>query len=82
MKMRFGMYKGAEMSTLPQDYLMWLVKNIDPGDIRDEAKRLLDSGECKQEQQYKNLEEEANRILGEKPVDLIKRGYGRPRKRL
>ena len=82
MKMRFGKYKGMDMSSLPQDYLMWLVQNIDPGDIRDEAKRLLESGESKKEQTYKDLEEEANRLLGEKPVDLLRRGYGKPRKRL
>lgn len=82
MKMPFGKYKGVEMSTLPEDYLRWIVKNFDPGDIREEAQRILSSPEFKQDQKSMDLEEEANRILGEKPVDLIKRGYGRPRKRL
>lgn len=82
MKMPFGKHKGVEMSALPEEYLRWIVKNFDPGDIREEAQRILSSPEFKQERQSMDLEAEANRILGEKPVDLIKRGYGRPRKRL
>jgi hypothetical protein len=82
MRMPFGKHKGLEISALPEDYLKWLVQTIDPGDVKDEAKRVLDSGEFKQEQKYSDLEAEANRILGEKPVDLLKRGYGKPRRRL
>lgn len=70
------------MESLPEDYLKWLVENIDASDVREEAKRILRSPEFKDNQKCVDLEEEANRILGEKPVDLLRRGFGRPRKRL
>ena len=82
MKMPFGKHKGMDMSSLPEDYLQWIVSNFEPGDIREEAKRILKSPEHRDEQKCADLEAEANRILGEKPVDLLKRGFGRPRKRL
>lgn len=81
MKMPFGKYKGIEMSALPQDYLRWIVANFDPGDIREEARRILASPELRQESEAKSLEEQANEILGEKPVGFIRRGRGKPRKR-
>jgi len=82
MKMPFGKYKGVDMGALPEDYLQWIIANFEPGDIREEAKRVLRSPEIKEQQKCADLEEEANRILGEKPVDLLRRGYGRPKKRL
>lgn len=82
MKMPFGKYKGQDMSTLGQDYLNWIVANFDDGEIKEEAKRVLASPDLKLERESKSLEEQANEILGEKPVDLLRRGRGgRPRRR-
>ena len=77
MKIPFGKHKGQDMSTLPIDYLNWLVANIEPGDIREEARRILASGDVKLEQQSKSLEQQANEILGEEPVKLLRRGFRR-----
>jgi hypothetical protein len=71
-----------EVSSLPVDYLKFIVANFEPGDIWEEAKRVLKSPEHKDEQKCADLEAEANRILGEKPIDLLRRGFGKPRKRL
>jgi hypothetical protein len=81
MKMPFGKYAGMEMSGLPADYLRWIVANFDPGRIRDEAERILASPDMRLESESKSLEEQANEILGEKPVGFIRRGRGKPRKR-
>lgn len=77
MKMPFGKYKGMEISTLPVDYLRWLVSNFEPGDIRAEARRVLESGAIAEEQQAMSLEEQANALLGEKPISNLKRGFRR-----
>lgn len=82
MKMPVGKYKGLEISTLPHDYLLWIVDNFDDGEIKNEAKKVLGSSQYKQDQQYKSLEEQANEILGERPIGLIRRGPGRFKKRL
>ncbi|HLG43089.1 MAG TPA: DUF3820 family protein [Planctomycetota bacterium] len=79
--MPFGKYAGMEMSSLPEDYLRWIVANFDPGPIRDEAQRILASPDLRLERESKSLEEQANELLGEKPVGFIRRGRGRPRKR-
>ncbi len=79
--MPFGKYKGMDMTALPRDYLQWIVANFDPGDIREEAARILASPELKLEGEAKSLEDQANEILGEKPVGMIRRGRGKPRKR-
>lgn len=81
MKIPFGKYKGLPMEQLPHDYLEWLVKNIDASDVKEEAKRILGSADAKQEKRVKSLEEQANEILGEEPIKLLRRGRGRPRKR-
>ena len=77
MKMPFGKYKGMEISTLPVDYLRWVVSNFEPGDIREEAKRVLSSGTIAEEKQAQSLEEQANALLGEKPISNLKRGFRR-----
>jgi hypothetical protein len=77
MKMPFGKHKGMEISALPVDYLQWMVANFDPGPIRDEAERVLRSPELRQEGEAKSLEDQANALLGEKPVGLIRRGRRR-----
>jgi uncharacterized protein (DUF3820 family) len=82
MKMPYGKYKGMDMSTLPINYLEWIVKNFEPGELQKEAKRILESQDIKEERETKSLEEQANEILGEKPIGMIRRGYGRPRKRI
>ena len=76
--MPFGKYKGMEIKTLPVDYLRWLVSNFEPGDIRDEAARVLKSDSINDEEKAKSLEEQANEILGEKPVKALRRGFKRP----
>lgn len=82
MKMPFGKYKGVEMSKLPQDYLNWIIANFDDGEIKNEARRILASPDVTLERESKSLEEQANDILGEKPIDLLRRGgRGRPRRR-
>ena len=75
MKMPFGKYKGMEISTLPVGYLHWLVANFEPGDIRDAAVRILKSPSISQEEKAKSLEEQANELLGEKPVKPLRRGF-------
>ena len=80
MKMPFGKYKGVEMTALPVDYLRWMVANFEPGEIKAEAERILRSGEISHEQQAQSLEDQANRLLGEKPVGLLRRGFRRGRK--
>lgn len=77
MKMPFGKYKGMEISALPVDYLQWLVANFEPGEIRDQAAAVLKSPELRQENRALSLEEQANRLLGEKPVSPLRRGYRR-----
>lgn len=79
MKMPFGKYKGVEMSDLPLDYLEWLVKNFEPGEIRSEAERFLKSQDAQNVRNEQDLEAMANRLLGEKPVDNLRRGFRRPR---
>jgi hypothetical protein len=82
MKMPYGKYKNQDMATLPQDYLKWIVTNFDDGEIKNEAKRILASPDLQLERESKSLEEQANEILGEKPIDLLRRGRGgRPRRR-
>lgn len=81
MKMPYGKYKGMEMTQLPADYLQWILSNFDEGDIKAEARRILKSPTIKEEQSAKTLEEQANEILGEKPLGNLPRGFGRPRKR-
>ena len=79
MKMPFGKYKGMEIATLPVDYLQWLVQNFEPGEIRDLARQVLESPVIRQEDQAKSLEEQANALLGEKPVKGLPRGYRKAR---
>ena len=81
MKMKFGMYKGVEMSAIPIDYLKFIVNNFDDGDIKSEASRILKSPDTQIEHDSKSLEEQANIILGEKPIGLLKRGHGRFKRR-
>ena len=81
MKMPFGKYAGMEMSALPQDYLRWMVANFEAGALREEAERILASPDLKLECESKSLEEQANELLGEKPVGFIRRGHGKPRRR-
>lgn len=82
MKMPFGKFKGQDMSTLSQDYLSWIVANFDDGEIKNEAKRILASPDLQLERESKSLEEQANEILGEKPIGLLRRGRGgRPKRR-
>ena len=76
MRMPYGKFKGMDISTLPISYLEWLVANFEPGEIREEAKRVLASSDIKEERETKSLEEQANEILGEKPIGMIRRGYG------
>jgi hypothetical protein len=81
-RINFGKYKGMDMSDLPQDYLNWIITNFDDGEIKNEARRILASPDVALERESKSLEEQANEILGEKPVDLLRRGgRGRPRRR-
>lgn len=80
MIIKFGKYKGQDMNSLPVDYLAWLAANIDIETIREEAKRILNSPGRVDQKNCDDLEAEANRILGEKPIGLLKRGYGKPRK--
>ena len=75
--MPFGKYRGMDMTALPLDYLRWIVQNFDPGDILEEAKRILASPEIRQETDAKSLEDRANELLGEKPVGLLRRGFRR-----
>ena len=77
MKMPYGKYKGQDMSALPQDYLQWILANFDDGEIKNEAKRILSSPDLQLERESKSLEEQANEILGEKPIGLLRRGRGR-----
>jgi hypothetical protein len=81
MKMPYGKHKGQDMNVLPQDYLRWLVENFDDGPIKEEAKKILSGPDVELEKQSKSLEEQANDILGEKPIGLLRRGKGRPRRR-
>ncbi len=78
MKMPFGKYKGMEISALPVGYLQWLVANFEPGDIRNEAAKVLESESVSDEEKAKSLEEQANEILGETPVKTLRRGYRKP----
>ncbi|MEM3000589.1 MAG: DUF3820 family protein [Nitrososphaerales archaeon] len=80
MKMPFGKYRGMPMDQLPYDYLQWLVDNIDACDVRDEARFILNSKNTRLYNQYKLLEERANEILGEKPIENLPRRYIRRRK--
>ena len=81
MKMPFGKYKGVEMTALPLDYLEWVVKNFEPGEIRTEAQRILESQDADNIRKQKDLEEQANRILGEEPIKPLKRGFRRQKYR-
>jgi hypothetical protein len=81
MRMPFGKHKGMEISALPVDYLEWLVHNFEPGEIREEARKVLKGSSIKEERESKTLEEQANEILGEKPIGLLRRGFGRPRRK-
>lgn len=43
MKMPFGKYKGEEICDLPEDYLMWLVSNVDMRQqLKDEVVMVLE----------------------------------------
>jgi hypothetical protein len=75
--MKFGKYKGLEISQLPVGYLRFIVDTFGPCEIRDEAKKVLNGTTISQEQKSKSLEEQANEILGEKPIGLLRRGKGR-----
>lgn len=77
MKMPFGKYKGMEISSLPVDYLRWVVANFEPGEIRDAAQAVLQGPAVREEERAQSLEEQANRILGEKPISPLRRGYRR-----
>lgn len=81
MKMPFGKHKGQDMATLPQNYLRWIVDTFDDGEIKAEAERILSGPDIALERESKSLEEQANEILGEKPIELLRRGRGRPRRR-
>lgn len=81
MRIPFGKHKGQEMNTLPQDYLNWLVENIEDGEIKEEARKILSGPDVALERESKSLEEQANEILGEKPIGLLRRGKGRPKRR-
>ena len=77
MILKFGMYKGLELSQVPKSYLEWLIKNFDDGVVKTEAEKILNRNLVKGEEESKSLEEQANEILGEKPIGLIRRGRGR-----
>lgn len=81
MKMPYGKYAGMDMSQIPHDYLTWIVENFDDGPIKEEAKKIISGPDVDLEKKSKSLEEQANRILGEKPIGLLRRGKGRPRRR-
>ena len=73
-----GILKSQQiMSALPADYLRWIVQNFEPGDILEEAKRILASPALQGEADSKTLEQKADEILGEKPVGLLRRGFRR-----
>ena len=79
MRMPFGKYKGMDIETLPVDYLRWLVANFEPGEIRSQAEKVLKSPAIAEENRAQSLEEQANALLGEKPVGGLKRGFRRAR---
>ena len=78
MRMPFGKYKGMDIATLPVSYLQWVAANFDPGEIRIEAEKILKSPSIASEEKAKSLEEQANELLGEKPVTQLRRGFRRP----
>ena len=78
MKMPFGKYKGMEISTLPVTYLHWVMVNFDQGEIRIEVEKILKSPSLAHEERSVSLEEQANVLLGEKPVGQLRRGFRRP----
>ena len=78
MRMPFGKYKGMDIATLPLSYLQWVVANFEPGEIRIQAEKVLKSPSIAAEEQAKSLEEQANELLGEKPVGQLRRGFRRP----
>lgn len=80
MILKFGKYRGMELSQVPKSYLEWLVENFDDGTVKDEAQRILEGNEFKSDENSKSLEEQANEILGEKPIGLLRRGRGKYRK--
>lgn len=80
MKMPYGKYAGVDMSQLPHDYLNWILENFDEGPIKAEASKILSGPAVDLDKQSKSLEEQANAILGEKPIGLLRRGrYGKRR---
>ncbi len=81
MRMPFGKYKGVEIPALPLDYLEWIVKNFEPGEIRNEAEKFLKSQDAQSVRNQQDLEAQANRLLGEKPISNLRRGFRRPRYR-
>lgn len=80
MKMPYGKYKGQDLNTLPHDYLKWILENFDEGPIKAEASKILSGPNVDLDKQSKSLEEQANDILGEKPIGLLRRGYGKKRR--
>jgi hypothetical protein len=74
MILKFGKYKGMEISSVPHDYLQWIVNNFDDCIIKTEAQKILNSTQTKDDINNKTLEEQANEILGEKPIGLLRRG--------
>lgn len=78
MRIKFGKFKGLELDQVPLDYLRWLVNTFEPCEIRNEAQRIINSS--KSELNSAALEEQANEILGEKPIGLLRRGYGKRHK--
>ena len=78
MKMPFGKYRGMEIATLPVTYLHWVMANFDQGEIRIEVEKVLKSPSIAHEERSQSLEEQANALLGEKPVSPLRRGYRRP----
>lgn len=81
MKLKFGKYCGLELSQVPRSYLQWLVSNFQDCTIKDEALKILNNKiEPDNDEDAKSLEEQANEILGEKPIDLLRRGRGKYRK--
>ncbi len=42
MIMSFGKYKGDEIESLPEDYLRWIVENIEDDEINHKAVEILE----------------------------------------
>ena len=66
MRIRFGMYRGLEVSELPLSYLKWMVKELRDGpfdNLSAEAERILRNPLLLAEEQGRDLSHEADDIL-------------------